>query len=56
MERYTTTTIALEIEVIVVLTVLNGVFAMSEVALLPACRSRLQLRAEHSEVRAGRGL
>jgi putative hemolysin len=50
------TTIALEIAVIIVLTIVNGVFAMSEVALLSARRSRLQRLAEHGDTRSRRAL
>ena len=45
-------TIVLEIAVVIVLTIVNGVFAMSEVALLSARRSRLQRLAEHGDARA----
>lgn len=50
------TIIALEIAVIIVLTIVNGVFAMSEVALLSARRSRLQRLAEQGDARACRAL
>ena len=50
------TTIALEIAVIIVLTMVNGVFAMSEVALLSARRSRLQRLAEQGDALARRAL
>lgn len=49
-------TIGLEIAVILLLTIVNGVFAMSEVALLSARRSRLQRLAEHGDTRARRAL
>jgi hypothetical protein len=50
------TTIGLEIAVILVLTIVNGVFAMSAVALFSARRSRLQRLAEHGDARARRAL
>ncbi len=50
------TTIAFEIAIILVLTIVNGVFAMSEVALLSARKGRLQRSAERGDVRARRAL
>jgi CBS domain containing-hemolysin-like protein len=49
-------TISFEIAIIVVLTIINGVFAMSEVALLSVRRSRLQRLAERGDGRARRAL
>jgi putative hemolysin len=46
----------LEIAIIIVLVLINGVFAMSEVALLSARRVRLQHLAEHGNARARRAL
>lgn len=43
------TTITFEIAIIVVLTIINGVFSMSEVALLSVRTSRLQRLAERGE-------
>jgi CBS domain containing-hemolysin-like protein len=49
-------TLGLEIAVIIALAVINGIFAMSEVALLSARRVRLQHLAEHGNARARRAL
>lgn len=48
--------VALEIALIVVLVVVNGVFAMSEIAVVSARRSRLQERAEAGDGRARHAL
>jgi putative hemolysin len=50
------TTITFEIAIIVVLTIINGVFSMSEVALLSVRTSRLQRLAERGDGRARRAL
>jgi putative hemolysin len=50
------TTIPFEIAIIVVLTIINGVFSMSEVALLSVRTSRLQRLAERGDGRARRAL
>src|SRR5215207_7322682 len=44
--------IALELSVIFFLLVINGVFAMSEMAIVAARRTRLEHRAEHGEAGA----
>ena len=49
-------TLGLEIAIIIALAVINGIFAMSEVALLSARRVRLQHLAEHGNARARRAL
>jgi len=46
----------LEIAIIIVLSLINGIFAMSEVALLSAGRVRLQHTAKRGNARARRAL
>ncbi len=45
-----------ELSIIVLLLILNGVFAMSEIALVTARRARLQQRAENGDRKAKRAL
>jgi len=45
-------TLGMEIAIIIALAVINGIFGMSEVALLPTRRVRLQHLAEHGNARA----
>src|SRR5215471_3147861 len=45
-----------EIIIILLLTIVNGLFAMSEVALLAARKARLQQQASHGNARAARAL
>jgi putative hemolysin len=47
------TTIALQTAVIVLLTLLNGFFAMSETALVSSRKARLRQRAEEGDRGAG---
>jgi putative hemolysin len=48
--------VGLEILIILLLLVVNGVFAMSEIAVVSARKSRLQRRAEEGDTRARRAL
>ena len=45
-----------EIVIIFLLTIVNGLFAMSEVALLAARKARLQQQASQGNARAARAL
>ena len=46
----------MEIVIIILLILLNGIFAMSEIALISARRSNLELRARHGNAGARRAL